>query len=210
MPASYEFVVMAKPGGAICNLACRYCYYLAKERLYPRGEVFRMADELLEAYIVQHIEATPGPLIAFEWHGGEPTILGLDFFRKVVALQRRHQPPDRQIVNGIQTNGTLLDEAWCRFLAGERFLVGLSLDGPEEVHDRHRVTKGDKPTHRHVLRAWRLLQRYRVRTDVLCVVHADNVGVPLAVYQFFKDIGAASLQFLPLVEPLADGGVSGL
>lgn len=208
MTASRAFQVMAKPGGPICNLACRYCYYLGKEHLYPRGEVFRMPDDLLERYIAQHIEATTGSVVSFEWHGGEPTILGLDFFRRIVALQRRHRPPDREIVNGVQTNGTLLDEAWCRFFAEEGFVVGLSLDGPAEVHDRHRVTKGERPTHREVVRAWRLLQRHRVRTDPLCVVHADSARLPLAVYRFFKDLGARTLQFLPLVEALPGGGVS--
>ncbi len=139
--ASREFQVFAKPAGSVCNLQCRYCYYLKKEALYRKDEVFRMPDDILEAYIVQHIDASPAPVINFSWHGGEPTILGLDYFRKVVALQRKHQPLDRQIRNGIQTNGTLLDEDWCDFLAAEGFGVGISLDGPKELHDLYRVSK---------------------------------------------------------------------
>jgi uncharacterized protein len=207
--ASREFVVMAKPTGAICNMDCHYCYYLQKERLYPENEAFRMPEELLERYIAQQIEASPKPVILFAWHGGEPTILGLDYFRTIVALQRKHQPTGRRIVNGIQTNGTLLDEEWCRFFAAEGFLVGLSLDGPEELHDRYRVTKGQKPTHKQVVRAFRLLQRHGVECDLLCTVHDQNVHSPTAVYRFFKEIGARRLQFLPIVEPARDGqGVS--
>jgi uncharacterized protein len=203
-------IVMAKPTGAVCNLDCRYCYYLSRQALYPGGEPCRMSDDLLEEYIVQHFQASPGTTATFAWHGGEPTILGLDYFRKVVALQRAHRPPGQRVINNIQTNGTLLDEAWCRFLATEGFFVGLSLDGPPELHDRYRVTRGGKPTHKQVLGAFRLLQRHRVRCDVLCVVHRDNVESPIAVYRFFKEIGARSLQFLPLVErrPDAPGGVS--
>jgi uncharacterized protein len=199
---------MVKPTGALCNLDCRYCYYLGKEHLYPKGEAFRMPDDLLEEYIVQHIRASPSPGIYFQWHGGEPTLLGLDYFRKIVALQRKHRIPDRRIINGLQTNGTLLDEQWCRFLATEGFFVGLSLDGPRDAHDRYRLTKGQRPTHKQVMRAFRLLQQHRVRCDVLCVVHDQNVQVPTAVYRFFKEIGVQYLQFLPLVEPLGDGRVS--
>jgi uncharacterized protein len=197
-------VVMTKPAGAVCNLACRYCYYLDKRHLYPGGEPFRMSDDLLEAYIVQHIEASPGEAVTFAWHGGEPTVLGLDYFRRIVALQRRHRPPGRRIVNTIQTNGTLLDEDWGRFLATEGFLIGLSLDGPAALHDGYRVTRGGQPTHQAVLRAFRLLQRHRVLCDVLCVVHDANVGSPVAVYRFFKELGVRSLQFLPLVERRPD------
>lgn len=204
--ASREFQIFVKPVGALCNLDCRYCYYLKKQHLYPKGESFRMADDLLEEYIVQHIEACPTPLIHLSWHGGEPTILGLDYFRKIVALQRKHQPPGRRIINGIQTNGTLIDEEWCRFLAAEGFYVGVSLDGPRDFHDRYRVTKGRKPTHKQVMRAFRLLKQHRVHCDVLCVVHDLNVQYPTSVYRFFKETGVQYLQFLPLVERREDGG----
>ena len=202
--ASRDFQVFAKPIGSICNLDCHYCYYLKKEHLYPEGESFRMPDEILEEYILQHIDASPETTIRFSWHGGEPTALGLDYFRKVVALQRKHTPPDRRIANGIQTNGTLLDEDWCRFFAEEDFAVGLSLDGPREMHDRYRVTKDQKPTHEQTIRGYRLLQEHRVYTDVLCVVNAHNVRFPLQVYRFLKQIKAQHVSFLPMVEPQPD------
>src|ERR1035437_4467690 len=206
--ASREFQVMAKPAGAVCNLDCSYCYYLDKSALYPNGGSLRMTDDLLERYIVQHIEACPKDVIFFEWHGGEPTILGLDYFRRIVALQRKHRSPGRQILNGIQTNGTLLDEDWCQFLEAEKFFVGLSMDGPRELHDRYRIDKQERATHKSVLRAFHLLQRRRIHCDVLCVVHNQNARQPAAVYRFFRDIGVRFLQFLPLVARGAAGGVS--
>jgi uncharacterized protein len=208
--ASREFQVFAKPVGSICNLGCHYCYYLKKEHLYPEGELFRMSDHILEEYIVQHIKASPGRVIRFSWHGGEPTVLGLDYFRKIVALQRMHRPSNKRIANGIQTNGTLLDEDWCRFLAAERFAVGLSLDGPQEMHDRYRVTKSQKPTYEQAMRGYELLRQHRIYCDILCVVNEYNVQYPIQVYQFFKQIGARYISFLPLIEPQQDteGGVS--
>lgn len=208
--ASREFQIFAKPTGSICNLGCRYCYYLKKEHLYPKGKSFRMPDDILETFIVQRINASPDPVIRFSWHGGEPTILGLDYFRKVVTLQRKHQPPRRRITNDIQTNGILLDEGWCRFLKTEGFTVGFSLDGPQEMHDAYRVTRGQKPTHEQVMRGYRLLQQHRVPCDILCVVHAQNVEYPTQVYRFFKQIKARYLGFIPLVEPQSDAenGVS--
>ncbi len=208
--ASREFQVFAKPAGSICNLDCHYCYYLKKEHLFPKTESFRMPDDILEEYIVQHIDASPGSVINFCWHGGEPTILGLDYFRKIVALQRKHQPPHRRITNGMQTNGTLLDEDWCRFLAAEGFGVGLSLDGPQEMHDRYRVTKGQDPTYKQSMRGYKLLRQHRIPCNILCVVHAQNVQYPTPVYRFFKEIKAQYVEFLPLVEPQPDeeGGVS--
>ena len=209
--ASRGFQVFVKPVGAHCNLACRYCYYLRKDdHLYPETVLLRMPDDLLETYIVQHIAASPDEVIRFSWHGGEPTVWGLDAFRKIVALQRKHRPPGRLIVNGMQTNGTLLDEAWGRFLAAEKFSVGLSLDGPKEIHDVHRLTKDGKPTFERALRGYDILRRHRVSTDILCVVSADNVRSPLEVYRFFKAIEATYVRFLPLVEPRADSpsGVS--
>ena len=207
--ASREFQVFVKPIGSICNLDCHYCYYLEKEHLYPKGESFRMPNETLEEYIVQHIDASPETLIRFSWHGGEPTVLGLDYFREIVALQRKHQPPDRRIANGIQTNGILLDEDWCLFLSAEGFAVGLSLDGPQEMHDRHRVTKDQKPTHEQTMRGYKLLQKHGVYTEILCVVNSHNVRFPLQVYRFFKQINAQYITFLPMVEPQPDakGGV---
>ena len=202
--ASRGFQIFAKPVGSACNLGCRYCYYLRTANVYPSRESFRMADDVLESYIEQHIEGCPDEVIRFSWHGGEPLMSGLDYFRRIVELQRRHQPSDQRIANGMQTNGTLLNEEWCRFLAAEGIAVGLSLDGPKEMHDRHRVTKDGGPTHEQAMRGYRLLQQHGVYTDILCVVSADNVGHPLQVYRFFKQIEAPYVSFLPLVERPAD------
>ena len=201
---SRPYQIFAKPIGSLCNLSCDYCYYLKKKSLYPDDQSFRMPEDILEEYILRHIEACPDAVIPFAWHGGEPTLLGMDYFQKIVQLQRKHRPPDRQIINGIQTNGTLLDEEWCRFLAAEGFGAGISLDGPQEMHDSHRLTKGGQPTHTQALRGYELLRKHRIPCDVLCVVHAQNVLHPREVYRFFKQIKAASIGFLPLVEPRAD------
>ena len=206
--ASREFQVMSKPVGAVCNLDCSYCYYLGKKALYPRAASPRMADDLLESYIVQHIEACPINLIFFSWHGGEPTVLGLDYFRRIVELQRKHRPPGRQILNGIQTNGTLIDDEWCRFLARECFQVGISIDGPKELHDSYRVTKGGNATHKQVMQSFRLMKKYQIPCDVLCVVHNRNVRQPAAVYGFFREIGVQFLQFLPLVMRQGESGAT--
>jgi uncharacterized protein len=208
--ASRPYQIFAKPIGSICNLNCDYCYYLKKQSLYPDENSFRMPDDILEKYILQHIETSPDPVISFSWHGGEPTLLGLDCFHKIVGLQRKHQPSHRRIINGIQTNGTLIDEDWCRFLAAEGFAVGISLDGPQKMHDSHRLSKGGEPTHSKAMRGYELLRRHRISCDILCVVHAQNVHHPTEVYRFFKDIKAPSIGFLPLVElqPDIDGAVS--
>jgi uncharacterized protein len=204
-----EFQIFAKPAGAVCNLDCRYCYYLEKRNLYP-GAAPRMADALLEDYIARHIEASPDSTVPFSWHGGEPTTLGLDYFRKIVALERKHTPPGRRIANGIQTNGCLLDDEWGRFLAVEGFSAGLSLDGPAELHDAYRVTRGGEPTHAMAMRGYELLRKYGVPTDIVCVVHDVNVRQPLTVYRFFRSIGCQYLGFLPAVDraPETAAGVS--
>lgn len=160
-----------------------------------------MPEIILEEYIVQHIEASTEPVIRFSWHGGEPTLLGLDYFRKIVALQQKHLPGNREIFNGIQTNGTLLDEQWCQFLATEDFYVGVSLDGPRKLHDRFRRSRAGKPSFSQTIRGYNLLQHYGVKTDILCVVNAHNVKHPSAVYRFFKQLNARYVSFLPLVEP---------
>ena len=204
--ASRDFQVFAKPIGAACNLACHYCYYLDKQEANRNVESYRMPYDLLEEYIVQHIEASPGRVVGFSWHGGEPTLLGLKYFRKIVDLQRKHKPLDVRIFNGIQTNGTLLDDEWCRFLKAEQFGVGLSLDGPGEMHDRYRVTKAGGPSYERAMRGYSLLRQYRVPFDLLCVVHAENVQYPIQLYRFFKQIGAGYIGFLPLVECLSGVG----
>jgi uncharacterized protein len=207
---SREFQVFAKPVGALCNLDCQYCYYLEKERLYPESSSFRMPDDLLEEYIVQQIATAPGSEVLFSWHGGEPTILGLDYFRRIVELQRTHCPAGTHIANSIQTNGVLLTDEWCSLFAAEKFGVGLSLDGPRELHDAYRTTKDRRTTHRQVMQSYRLLRRHKIPVDLLCVVHAQNAQHPLEVYHFFKEIGAQYLSFIPLVAPQlgSTGGVS--
>jgi uncharacterized protein len=202
--ASRDFQVFAKPIGSICNLDCHYCYYLKKGDLYPKGETFRMPDDVLENYIVQHIEAFPEEVIRFSWHGGEPTLLGLDYFRKIVAIQNKHRPSHKRIINGMQTNGTLLDEDWCRFLADEGFAVGLSLDGPKPFHDKFRLSKDQKSTFEATMRGYVLLRQYGVDCDILCVVNAHNVRYPLKAYRFFKEIDASYVSFLPMVERQSD------
>ena len=209
--ASRDFQVFVKPAGPLCNLACQYCYYLEKAHLYE-GRSLRMPEVLLEEYIVQHIEASSEPVIRFSWHGGEPTILGLDYFRKIVALQQKHKPANQLIVNGMQTNGTLLNNNWGRFLRNQAISVGLSLDGPRDIHDRFRVTREGKPTFDKTLRGYELLKKHGVPTDILCVVNAHNVQYPLEVYRFFKKIQATYISFLPVVEQRteAEGGLDPL
>jgi uncharacterized protein len=198
--ASRDFQIFVKPVGPLCNLDCRYCYYLKKEQLYPSEERFRMSDTVLETYIIQQINASPSGIVRFSWHGGEPTLLGLDYFRNIVALQRKHRRRNQLITNGIQTNGTLIDEDWSSFFADEGFAVGISIDGPQLIHDRFRVTKDQKASYEQTMRGYRLLQKHLVPTDILCVVNAHNVRFPLQVYRFFKQIDAKYVNFLPMVE----------
>ena len=207
---SRDFQVFAKPAGATCNFACSYCYYLNKGKLYEGKVPLHMHDDLLESYIFQHIEASPDSTITFSWHGGEPTLLGLDYFRRIVAIEKKHCPAGKIIENGIQTNGSLLDEEWCRFFFKERFRIGLSLDGPAPMHDSCRMTKGQQATHARVMQAFELLRRYQVPCDLLCVVHSQNVRHALEVYRFLKGIGGRYIAFLPVVEPRKDNacGVS--
>ncbi len=207
---SRSFQIFVKPGGAVCNLGCTYCYYLDKRDLYAQGDACPMPDDLLETYIAQHIRASPDPIIRFSWHGGEPTVLGLDYFRRIVEIQKKYRDPKRRILNGIQTNGTLLTETWARFFAEEGFSIGLSLDGPREMHDQDRLTREGKPTHHLAMRGYNLLRTRGVTPDILCVVNAHNVHHPLQVYRFFKQIKARYIGFLPVVErqPGAENGVS--
>jgi uncharacterized protein len=197
---SRSFQVFVKPAGDACNLACHYCYYLGQGPRPEEGPPARMPASLLETSIAGHFEASADEIVRFSWHGGEPTVLGLDYYRKIVAIERRLCPPGRTFANGIQTNGTLLDEEWGRFLAEEDFAVGLSLDGPREVHDRHRRGRDGRPSFDAAMRGWDILRRHRVRAEVLAVIGSHNAGRPLDVYGFFREIGAAYVTFLPLVE----------
>jgi len=193
------FHVMAKPSGARCNLDCKYCFYLEKEALYPSGR-HRMNEEVLEAYVRGQIAAQPpGAEVLFAWQGGEPTLLGVEFFARAVALQKRHGQ-GRRIANAFQTNGVLLDDTWGEFLRRENFLVGLSIDGPRELHDLYRVDNGGGPTFDKVMRGLAVLQRHGVDFNTLTVVHRESSRQSLKVYDFLKHIGSTHLQFIPLVE----------
>jgi serine-type anaerobic sulfatase-maturating enzyme len=208
------FHVMAKPTGALCNLDCEYCFFLSKEMLYP-GSRFRMAEELQETYVRQLLEAhARSPEVVVAWQGGEPTMMGLDFFRRSLDLERKYAAPGQRVLNTIQTNGTLLNDEWGGFLKENDFLVGISVDGPREMHDAYRVDKGGKPTFDRVMRGLSVLKRHEVDWNVLTTIHAVNGDHGRAVYAFLRDeLGAAFIQFIPIIErateqtlPIADSG----
>lgn len=203
MPASRPFHVMAKPIGPQCNLRCSYCFYLEKEALFPQRSSRRMNDDTLEAFVRHYIGAQHGDRVVFAWQGGEPTLLGIDYFRKVIALQRRYAD-GRRIENALQTNGTLLDAEWGAFLKEHEFLVGISIDGPAALHDRHRLDLQRRGTLRAVLRGLEVLQRHDVAFNTLTCVSTANCDKPLEVYRFLKRIGSRHLQFIPVVELAAD------
>lgn len=202
------FHVLTKPIGPSCNLECEYCFYLDKDQLYPERSDFSMSEETLETFVRQYIEAQPGPHVSFAWQGGEPTLLGVDFFRKVVQFQEQYAPPEMTVINALQTNGTLLDEEWGTFLAEEDFLVGISIDGPRDLHDEFRRTRSDDSTFDAVMEGLSILQEYDVEHNVLCVVNDVNVRHPLEVYDFYRRNNIDWIQFIPLVEP-PDGAESG-
>jgi uncharacterized protein len=196
------FHIMTKPTGPICNLDCKYCFYLEKENLYPAQSDWAMPEPVLDAYVRQYIEAQRVPVVSFAWQGGEPTLLGVDFFRKAVELQKKYAGGKR-IENAFQTNGILLDDEWCSFLAENNFLVGLSIDGPRELHDAYRVDKGGRPTFDRVVRGLGYLKKHGVEFNTLTVVHRQNSQHPLEVYRFLKEVGSGFLQFIPIVERIA-------
>jgi uncharacterized protein len=198
---SRRFHAMAKPAGSTCNLDCAYCYYLSKETLPGGPGTGRMDDATLEQFIRQYIEGVTGDEVVFSWQGGEPTLRGLDFFRKVVALEAKHKKPHQRIENDLQTNGTLLNEEWARFLKEHNFLVGLSIDGPRELHDRYRVTKGGAPTFDKVYAAAMLLKKFGVKFNTLTCVNRFNASHPLDVYRFLRrELNSTYLQFIPIVQ----------
>ena len=201
-----DFQIFVKPVGAMCNLACSYCYYLDKQRIYQEETNFRMSGDVLEAYIRQHIRISEGPDIFFSWHGGEPTLAGMKFFQRAVQLQQKHATANTRIINGIQTNGTLLTPDWCRFLKDHDFIVGISLDGPGKFHSAHRYHKGGQPCFDEVLRGYQLLKQFEIPCEILCVVSKGNVGHPLEIYRFFKKLNAEFITFLPLVERQTSSG----
>jgi uncharacterized protein len=201
------FHLLAKPSGPICNLDCQYCFFLSKEALYP-GDRFRMGDDLVEAYLRQLLDSQPDGPVTIAWQGGEPTLMGVDFFSRAVELAERLRRPGQQLEHTIQTNGTLLDDAWGELLARHRFLVGLSIDGPPEMHDAYRVDKRGEPTSAKVLRGLEVLRRHGVEVNVLCTVHAANQDHPLEVYRYVRDtLGLAHLQLIPIVEQVEVDGV---
>jgi uncharacterized protein len=200
------FHIMLKPRGAICNLDCKYCYFLSKEKLYPNSH-FRMDESLLKEYTRQYIAAQPGPEVTFAWQGGEPTLMGLDFFRRAVEYQREFCPPGVSIHNALQTNGVLLDEAWATFFHRHNFLVGVSLDGPQPLHNAYRVDKANRPTFDRVMTGIRLLQKHKVDFNILTTVHAANADHPLDVYRFLRDeVRTDFIQFIPIIERDNDTG----
>jgi serine-type anaerobic sulfatase-maturating enzyme len=212
--APVAFHLLAKPTGAICNLDCTYCFFLSKELLYP-GSRFRMADELLDSYLRQLITAHAGvPEVVVAWQGGEPTLMGLPFFRKSIELAEQYRQPGQRIVYTIQTNGTLVDDEWAEFFAAHKFLVGLSIDGPRDIHDAYRVDKGGKGSFDRVMAGLAVLRRHHVDWNALTTVHAANEGLGRLVYQFLRDdCGATFMQFIPIVEraspellPVANAG----
>lgn len=197
--AATRFNIMAKPVGPACNLNCTYCYYLEKKNLYEGTKSFRMSDEVLESFIRQYIESQDVPTVSFVWQGGEPTLLGLEFFKKVVRLQEKYKGK-KSIENSLQTNATLLDDEWCRFLAQNRFLVGVSIDGPQWLHDKYRVDKRGNGSFSQVMEAIERLRKHRVEFNTLTVVNDQNSHHPKDVYRFLKSIGSRFMQFIPIVE----------
>jgi len=205
VPSSFH--VLGKPTGAICNLDCSYCFFLAKEELYP-GSSFRMGDDVLETYLSQLLESHRDPELTISWQGGEPTLMGLDFFRRVKELVERFRRPDQVVEHAIQTNGTLVDDEWATFFAEHDVLVGISIDGPRELHDAYRVDKGGKPTFDRVIRGLDRLKAHGVRWNALTTVHHANEHHGLAVYRFLRDdLGAEFVQLIPIVELPAPGGI---
>ena len=201
--ATRRFHVMAKPAGSACNLDCTYCFYLSKQQLPDGPGGGRMHDDVLEQFVRNYIQSVTADEVVFSWQGGEPTLLGVEYFAKVVALQKKHAKPGQRIENDLQTNGTLLDEDWARFLKEHNFLVGLSIDGPREIHDHFRVTKHGEPTFDKVFAAAQVLRRHGVRFNTLTCVNRFNASRPLDVYRFLRrEIGSTYLQFIPIVEPL--------
>ncbi len=199
--AQRRFHVMAKPAGSACNLDCTYCFYLSKQTLPDGPGGGHMHDDVLERFVRDYIASVTGDEVVFSWQGGEPTLMGLDFFRKVVALQRKHAKSGQRIENDLQTNGTLLDEDWARFLKEHRFLVGLSIDGPRDIHDHYRITKRGEPTFDKVCAAAKMLRRFGVQFNTLTCVNRYNASRPLDVYRFLRrELGSTYLQFIPIVE----------
>ena len=193
--------LLAKPAGAACNLACQYCFFLSKENLYPARESPLMTEALLDTYIRQLMQSSPGPQVEVAWQGGEPMLRGLEFFRRSVELAEKYRRPDQRVLHTIQTNGTLVDATWAAFFKENNYLVGISIDGPRELHDAYRVSKRNEGSFGDVLRGWNTLQKHNVDVNILCTIHAANADHPLEVYRFFRDdLQAQYIQLIPIVE----------
>lgn len=200
------FHIMTKPRGAICNLDCKYCYFLSKERLYPNSD-FRMSETLLEEYTRQYIEAQQVSEVTFAWQGGEPTLIGLDFYKQAIHYQQKHNKAGMRIFNALQTNAVTLDDDWCEFFAQHDFLIGVSVDGPKHLHDAYRVDKGGTPTFDKVMHGIHLLKKHNVEFNILTTVHAVNADHPLEIYRFFRDeVKVHFMQFIPIIERDNDTG----
>ncbi|EPE9057918.1 anaerobic sulfatase maturase [Klebsiella aerogenes] len=198
-----RFHVMAKPTGSACNIDCSYCFYLHKEHLLQQEKRRNMSDETLENFIRQYIDGQDGEQVVFSWQGGEPTLMGLEFFHKVVKFQQQYKKPGQRIENDLQTNGILINDAWAEFLKANHFLVGLSIDGPRELHDRYRITRSGKPTFDKVMAGVDALKRHGVPFNALVTVNRTNARFPLEVYRFVtRELGATYVQFNPCVEPV--------
>jgi uncharacterized protein len=195
--------VVAKPDGPVCNLNCEYCFYLEKQALFGAGEQYRMSDEVLSAFITNYVISQPTPVVEFVWQGGEPTLLGLGFFNRVIELQKPFAR-QKKIANSLQTNGTLLTDEWCAFLKKNNFMVGISLDGPKGVHDRYRRDSKGAGTFDRAMRGLRLLQRHKVEHNVLACIARETANHPLEVYRFLRDAGVEFIQFTPVVERMPD------
>ena len=200
-PFAKPLYVMLKPAGAHCNLACKYCYYLEKNKLYPTAQRHLMSDEMLEQFTREYIEAQTMNQVLFTWHGGEPLLRSIDFYRKALSLQQKYAG-SRRIDNVIQTNGTLLTDEWCEFFAQNHWLVGISIDGPQPDHDHYRLTAAGKPSWQKVMQGIKLLKKHGVEWNAMAVVNAYNANHPLEFYRFFKENGCQFLQFTPIVERL--------
>lgn len=200
-PFAKPLYVMLKPAGAHCNLACKYCYYLEKNKLYPTAQRHLMSDEMLEQFTREYIEAQTMSQVLFTWHGGEPLLRSIDFYRKALSLQQKYAG-GRRIDNVIQTNGTLLTDEWCEFFAQNHWLVGISIDGPQPYHDHYRLTAAGKPSWKKVMQGIKLLKKHGVEWNAMAVVNAYNANHPLEFYRFFKENGCQFLQFTPIVERL--------
>ena len=200
-PFAKPLYVMLKPAGAHCNLACKYCYYLEKNKLYPTAQRHLMSDEILEQFTREYIEAQTMNQVLFTWHGGEPLLRSIDFYRKALSLQQKYAR-GRRIDNVIQTNGTLLTDEWCEFFAQNHWLVGISIDGPQPYHDHYRLTAAGKPSWQKVMQGIKLLKKHGVEWNAMAVVNAYNANHPLEFYRFFKENGCQFLQFTPIVERL--------